>query len=38
MAFLAARDVVLRTGEPVTIEGFGGWKVSRVVDSDFDVA
>lgn len=38
-AFMSARMEVRRTGAPVTIIGFGGWKVSPVkkeeLDSDF---
>ena len=34
-AFLDARDQVILLGMPVGITGFGGWKVTRVLDSDF---
>jgi hypothetical protein len=41
-AFMTARDECRRTKVPVTIIGFGGWKVSPVkreeVDSDFEAA
>lgn len=34
-AYFAARDELQRTGKPLTIPGFGGWKLGKVVDTDF---
>lgn len=35
-AYLEARDEHRKSGEPVAIKGFPGWKVTKVKKEDFE--
>ncbi len=35
-AFLEARDRVIITGAPISIPGFGGWKLTKVSRAELD--